>query len=658
MDGMGMRASVCFAMLGAIAVLLIGRLTYLQTSRAALNREAVARQRDRHEALPAPRGTIVDRRDRWLAYDRPVFEVRAEAYAQLPADRRADALDEFCRRLAADLVFAFCADPEFRTDVVRQRDMREGLLYRMAQCPVDDAHLRRLRREGGVAVDQLRLDFLVSASVDSAAVLERLEAVDRSRSGVYLHRIRRFERCYPDREITYGPVGFVGELDLGTGESAPVFRGMEAFSGLLPGAGGTVTSWQDARARRYWTAAIRPPPAPVVLQSTLDLELQRAATEELRRAVDAVAERYGEPAEWATLCLAEVATGNLLAMASYRDGAHPKVAAFSPTQCLYPPGSVVKPLVFAMALEQGLLDWYGERIDCTTTGKWRVPGVRRTITDTHEVGTVEPRQVLVESSNIGAVKVGMRLARHQMEDYLRRFRWGTRTASKLVGEKAGTRPTELESMSDRGYFGYTAPSLSMGYDYHVTPLQLLRAFVILLNRRDCDLRLYERLATPAGVRQLPPAPRGQPFLSAGNLELLIDAMRGVVGDHPQATGRHLAAELRALGRPGLVAGKTGTSEYNERREVDGQRRAVMVRSASFAGFAPAHAPRYVAICVLQKPRATAFWGGKYAAPAAGRLLLRALDGSEDARPGSRVAPASVRTSRVGWTSGSQSAIGR
>jgi cell division protein FtsI/penicillin-binding protein 2 len=53
--------------------------------------------------------------------------------------------------------------------------------------------------------------------------------------------------------------------------------------------------------------------------------------------------------------LIEIASGNVLAMASWRAGADPRAASFSPTQCVYEPGSVVKPLVFALALERGVL---------------------------------------------------------------------------------------------------------------------------------------------------------------------------------------------------------------------------------------------------------------------------------------------------------------
>jgi hypothetical protein len=66
--------------------------------------------------------------------------------------------------------------------------------------------------------------------------------------------------------------------------------------------------------------------------------------------------------------------------------------------------------------------------------------------------------------------------------------------------------------------------------------------------------------------------------------------------------------------PGVIAGKTGTSVN----------KATQVRTASFAGFAPVAAPRYLAFCVLQKDRAEGFYGGRYAAPAATRLLLHAL----------------------------------
>ena len=102
----------------------------------------------------------------------------------------------------------------------------------------------------------------------------------------------------------------------------------------------------------------------------------------------------------------------------------------------------------------------------------------------------------------------------------------------------------------------------------------------------------------------------------------------------------------------MIGGKTGTSEcFVKVKDAQGVLREKPVRSATFAGFAPVQDPRYLAVCVLQKEGASLFFGGLYAAPAAGRLLLRAL--AEEQANGRR-APSQVsvmNAARGGQTAG-------
>jgi cell division protein FtsI (penicillin-binding protein 3) len=379
-----------------------------------------------------------------------------------------------------------------------------------------------------------------------------------------------------------------------------------------------------------------PPARPAVLETTLDLELQRAADEELRKAAAFVEEHYGSPPEWGALCLADM-EGEVLAMVSYRGGKRANEAAFAPLQSLFEPGSVVKPLVFSIALERGVLDWEGPDFDCTpVSGKaWRVPHSTRWIRDEHPSTRLRPRDILVVSSNIGAVQVGLLLGREGLAQYLESYRFGQATSLGLPGEAAGwLAPDRHEGgvmrMPQSEFWGYTAPSLSIGYEYNVTPVQLLRAYLTLLNGRPRDLQLYRRYAVGGEVTEVPLPVDGPRFLSEQTVARLRDAMRGVVSDeNDHATGRILYRELLDRGAPPL-AGKTGTSEIGGTR--DGA--TVTVRTASFVGFAPVDRPRYVAVCVLQKPGAARFWGGSYAAPAAGRLLLHALSRSQVRRPSS------------------------
>jgi len=643
-----LRVIVAFGILGVIAVVLAGRLTYLQVGRAAPNHRSVELQRGGAEVLPAPRGTIVDRNGELLAYDRPVIEVRAEAYPRLRQGQEAEDLAEFARLVGADLAFALSANVvEGRLD---QRQRVSRLLAHRIRSSGRRYSGKRLvaeARDGEPAVYQCSVDFLVDRAVDSAPVLARLDACDRSHDRLYLHKIRRFAREYPNREATWGSVGFAGKRAVADGNTVDVYRGMEAFGGLRARSAGTSYYWRDARARRYWLGVMTPPSRPVVVQSTLDIGLQKAATEELAKAVAVVSRKYHAPPDWGALCLAEIATGDILAMASFRASAtSPAAGAFAPTQCLFEPGSVVKPLLFSLALERGAIDWFRHEVDCAprSASGWRIPGTRRRIKDSHSCGILLPHDILVQSSNIGAVKVGLLLGREGMEVYLDQFGFGTATGTHLPEERSGTVPSDILGLSDRQFTGYTGASLCFGYELSVTPLQLMRAYLTLLSRRPRELRLTQRYVVEGEITELGPDAVAAPFLSPRTLALLVEAMRGVVSDQPGATGALLARELADLGVPsGVVAGKTGTSQgYQRKRGKTGAVESVMVRTATFAGFAPADQPRYVAVCVLQKTRASAFWGGHYAAPSAGRLLIRALEANGSVSRGLRVSAASGR----------------
>ena len=96
---------------------------------------------------------------------------------------------------------------------------------------------------------------------------------------------------------------------------------------------------------------------------------------------------------------------------------------------------------------------------------------------------------------------------------------------------------------------------------------------------------------------------------------------------PTGTGLVNAFAKEGIELHGLIAGKTGTAVS---RTVEGGRR-VEVRNASFVGFAPASAPRYLAVCVMQKDDSARFYGGSYAAPPATRALLEAMSLEERRR---------------------------
>lgn len=626
------RIGFCFALLGVLALALCVRLVQVQgfPDPRALERER--RQRLHSERLPAQRGEIRDRDGVLLAGDHPVLEVRARA-ATVIRDRDLQGLpDEFVRRLAQALAQALAADPEHGDDpgfLARETQRLEARLRRIRARPERDVPLTKTK-----GAWQRWGDFLVSAEVYSVAALEALQVLARdlaraSRSTELLQLDVQLahRRVYPEGSGAQSPVGHLSDRDRDAAGRPRNAAGLEANPELhpAPDAAGRRYFQRDARLREYFLPAWVPADEPVVVETTLDLTLQREAQRLLEDAAGRVAREYDAPPDWGALVLVEVETGDVLAMASLQTGKDGKPVAgarFNPTQATYQPGSVVKPLLFAVALERGVLRW-DESIDCAPeSGKSRfLTPWRRRVTDEHPSDApLSPHDILVRSSNIGAGTVGLRLGREGIEEYLNVYGFGRATQLGMPAELAGRRPQGVLRMKDPYFSRDTACSVSYGYELNATPAQMARAFLTLVSGRPRELRVYRAFQRGGERQELPPRDAGtRPYLSEGNLALILGALGDVVSDDPHATGRALFQEIRKLGfGPGVLAGKTGTSEQKTR---DGHQ----VRSASFAGFAPAAAPRYLAFGVLQKERANSFWGGKFAAPMAGRLLLAALE---------------------------------
>ena len=621
-----------FGLFGCIALAIFGRLVYLQGSRSTPNRNSVALARNLYEELPAPRGAIVDRLGRQLAYDRPVLGVRAEFHARVEAGTKRipeDQIDYLATRLASHLM-AGSADSGSRTP------LRQKLAGRIR------AARHKLMPSRDKAVDYLKADFLVLSDLDSYEVTRRLRVeaeswmTDENLPGLlYFHFQRTYDRTYPHRESTYGPVGnyYVAEqrvVEVGGKSELLVregFTGLEACSGLWPrvreGHSFYSLNFRDARRRRFWTGLGNSPPLATVLYSTLDIDLQMRAHEELRKAAQAVVEEYESPYDWGAMVLVEIETGEVLALASHYPGRETP-APFAPLENRFEPGSVVKPLLIGLALERGDISW-AEEFDCTPTladfGRPVDGHPKRIIKDDHPSAMLTPHGIITNSSNIGAVKVGARLGRAGLVDYLTRYGFGRTTNLGIPDEVAGGQPAhiDMDKMSDRMLGRFTGPSLSFGYELNVTAVQLARAYLNMLSGRERELRLVSGAEVDGervtATRKDKPESR---FLGPATVELVIAAMREVVSPEDRATGRHLHAMIDAMGyQQPIVGGKTGTS--------DSGIGSVRAKTATFVGFAPAEVPRYLVVCVLRKDRAARFYGGSYAAPAAGRLLLGALD---------------------------------
>jgi cell division protein FtsI (penicillin-binding protein 3) len=654
--GERLRVRFVFAGLGMVPVFLAGWLGYLQVLQAGelprgdgrtlpLVAATAASQGARKEVVPQPRGTIVDRSGNVLAIDREVYEVRARITIPRDARKSARAYLEYLVGLADELGAAMAADPAMADRLVARDSARSRFLQMFASefKTADLADLVDVANAPLPAKQPLVGDVRLAGRVDELPVIEALREIGERRGSVAMDFLHSFQRSYPERELTYGVVGHIDtewQTDPVTGRKQieTIGRsGLESYEELAPGASTRRAFRLDGKGRPYFLAPLLDTPQPTVVHATVDIDLQRVAERELTAQCEEKAEdpRANLPV-WGSLVLVEIATGDVLAAASWHRGmardaerrqALAKGSSWTPYQNLFEPGSIVKPLVIAYALEAGAVDWEHE-YDCapnSATYRERIGGLgrRRPVRDDHNCSLLTPHGIIVNSSNIGASYIGLGLEREQWHDYMRFYGFGTSLGLKLPNEfRGGTNPRSFDPATPiRSFRANSAISFSFGYELQVNAFQIARAYLRLFRGSGSELRICRGIETDGDWQAAPVSPVGAKF-SPHVIDAVRAAMVDVVSSDEHATGSHMHHRmLKELGIDlhGLVAGKTGTAVSQV--GVPGHGKMEM-RNASFVGFLPVEQPRWLAVCVLQKDDHASFYGGSYAAPPAVRLLLQ------------------------------------
>lgn len=326
---------------------------------------------------------------------------------------------------------------------------------------------------------------------------------------------------------------------------------------------------------------------------TIDAGLQRIAETELARVLETTRASGGD------IIIYDPRNGEILALASEKvDAVQDAVPAFSDP---YEPGSTAKPFLLAALLNEGLVD-LDESID-VEGGEFR--DRFRVINDVHGFDELSVRDVIIQSSNVGAAKLSERLSASVQHGYLRDFGFGMPTRIGYPGESSGElrRPGEWSKLS--------AASLAMGYEMSTTSLQLVAAYGALANDGV--------LMRPTLIREVRDH-EGRVIFEAEPIEVRrvvrSEVAREVTGVL-EAVVRDGTAKLAGMARL-AVAGKTGTARLSiDGRYVSGRYRA------SFVGYAPADDPSVVILTRLEDPKG-AYYGGVIAAPTSQATLQAAL----------------------------------
>jgi len=405
-------------------------------------------------------------------------------------------------------------------------------------------------------------------------------------------------RYYPKLDSAAHLLGFVGAKNDG-------LSGIEAkYDEVIRGQRGRVLVQVDAKRRQMFTRVEQAPTAGATVELTIDLFLQHIAERELKTAVDA------HRASGGTVIVMDPHTGEILALANYPTY-NPNAFGRSPEDFLvnravqgsYEPGSTFKMVTASAAIEEGLLS-PDTPVDCSP-GFFKFPG-RKPITEAggRNYGTLSFEDVIVKSSNVGAVKVGLEIGKERLGRYLRRFGFGQQLGPDFAGESRGQVFPTAE-LDDSG-----VGSISMGYQIGVTPLQMATAASAVANGGLLMEPRILRAITRDGRRESVEPKTLRRVISPQTATIMTTIMEGVV--------QRGTAQSAALHRY-QVAGKTGTAA-----KVVNKAYSQTDYNVSFIGFVPSRRPVYTILVVIDTPRVGVAYGGVVAAPVFKRIAEAAL----------------------------------
>jgi cell division protein FtsI (penicillin-binding protein 3) len=416
---------------------------------------------------------------------------------------------------------------------------------------------------------------------------------DMNLKGVFFQKENR--RVYPQRQSLAHALGYVDTDEKGIG-------GIEyAFDKQIRGKPGRMMVMADGKRRWYdRSEAAADPGASVVL--TVDETIQFIAEKELARGMEETHSKYG------TVVIQNPNTGELLAFANAPTfdpndaGSYPdEVRMDRGVSAAYEPGSTFKVITMTGALENGVTN-PDEMIDCQM-GSIVVAG--RLIHDWHPFGILSVRDVLANSSDVGSIKVAMRLGAPKFYDVIHSFGIGQLTGIELPGENRGIlRPVDNWMASAIG-------SVAIGQEVSVTPVQIISAISAVANGG----MLYK----PRIVKEIQ---GGSPLLVVSH-----PAPQQVTDATTAATVRGMmeTVVLSGTGKLAQLNGYTAAGKSGTAQQIDPNtgRYSPNKYIASFVGFAPVNEPAMTILIVFDSPEG-AHHGGEIGGPVFKRIAEQVL----------------------------------
>jgi cell division protein FtsI (penicillin-binding protein 3) len=539
------RIGLLFAAFVVLFGLVIARAAWVQgVSGGGLSAEASGQQTE-SVVVPGTRGAIMDRHGKDLAISEDAATVFATPYQVKDAEAAA-------RKLAP--ILDLSEDDLLRT--LADRESGFAYLARKVDLPTAD-RVRKLDIHG--------IDLLPDS-----------------------------RRIYPQGELAGQVIGSVGTENQG-------LTGLEAAEDdVLGGEDGERQIVRDGFGDELERDTVEGATQGEELRLTIDARLQA----ETERVLAGIGEKY--EADGATAIVIDPQTSEVLSMANWPpvdpaalEDTDPEELGNMATGFTYEPGSTFKAFTVAGALEEGVV---------TPQTVFDLPPTitlyDRTIEEAHERGyaSLSVAEILAQSSNVGAVKIGLELGGERFDHWIRHFGFGEPTGIDFPGEERGiVIPTDE-------YSGSTMGNLPIGQGLAVTPVQMAAGFAAIANG---GILRAPRLVLEEGGEPVE-EPEGRRVMSRATSDKLSQMLEGVLSEAAGGTASDVSV-------PGYtLAGKTGTAQ----KVVDGTYSDTQF-VASFVGYAPAENPELLVTIVVDDPKGD-YYGATVAAPAFGEIAKFAL----------------------------------
>lgn len=389
------------------------------------------------------------------------------------------------------------------------------------------------------------------------------------------------QRFYPERSLAAAIVGFTGVDNKG-------LNGIEyRYDNILEGRKFKMLSLKDNKHKRI---ILEDPEKKKQIDTeiylTIDKHLQ-GLTEEILREDTATFQ-----AERGMAIAMDVRTGNIIMAASsggfdpndFRDYPSAEWKDY-PASFLYEPGSIFKPVLFSLMLDKHNLS-PNELVNCEN-GLYTIH--RHTIKDDHPSGIISMAQVMIRSSNIGMAKLSDRISKEEFYNYITNAGFGHKTGTPGLIEEEGL------VRGFKEWSGLSKPSISIGQEILVTPLQMVRFYGAIADGGVLkNPKLIKKVIK--GIDTYTPKDEERRIFSESTAHQLQQLLKRVV---KEGTGINAYSDYVDIG------GKTGTGQRIDKTTGTYSKSEYV---ASFAGVFPADNPRIAMVVVYKEPHSSIYGG--------------------------------------------------